>query len=103
MSYHTHTFTPEMIKALSVTGQIVTVQRDGETYQGRISIVEARDWTTVHTDSGECVLDLDCTALSGRDEPYVAYDWTTPWGQVTTQWAYLSQVKRGVNLAKRDK
>lgn len=103
MTYHTHTLTPEMAKAVELTGKIVTVRSYGETYQGRLSIVEARTWSTTALDNGQCVLDVDCTPVSGREEPYVAYDWTTPWGQVTTQWAYLSQVRRGVSLAKRAK
>lgn len=100
--YHTHTFTPAQVKALSVTGNIVTVQRDGETYQGKVSSVEGDTWTTVALDDGTCVADFDCTPID-RPDPAVAYTWTAPWGTSVTAWAKLSQVTRGVSLAKRDK
>lgn len=100
--YHTHTFTPAQVKALSITGYIVTVRHDGEIYQGKVSCVEGDTWTTVALDDGTCVVDFDCTPIE-RLEPSVAYQWTTPWGDTITAWARLSQVRRGVSLAKRDK
>lgn len=92
-------FTPDMIKALSLTGQVVTVRVDGDTYQGKIVTVEGDTWTTLA--SGDVIiLDTDCTRLPHHEDAHVHYEWSTPWGQTLPAWAKLSQVSRGVSLAK---
>lgn len=98
--YQTTVLIPAQVKAVSVTGQIVTVHVDGEIYQGKVVSVEGETWTTVHADTGEVVVDTDCTYLGGHQDPTVCYTWQTPWGQSINSWAKLSQVRRGVSLAK---
>lgn len=100
MSCQTITFTPEMIKALGITGQIVTIRVFGETYQGKVTTVEGDSWTTVALADGTITADSGCTTLAGHEDPSVYYEWSTPWGQTLPAWAKLSQVSRGVALAK---
>lgn len=97
---HTQAFNADMLKAIRVTGQIVTVRIDGETYRGKVITVEGDTWSTVLMSADIVAVDTGCTPLPNHEDPAVVYEWETPWGQITRQWAKLSQVSRGVSLAK---
>lgn len=89
-------------KALAITGRTVTVEGK---FQARVICVEGDTWTTVHADNGSTILDLDCTLLTGHEDPSVYYlrQWQDPWDGTITEtggWARLSQVSKGVCLTK---
>lgn len=102
VTFPADTFTPDMLKALSVTGRIVTIDHK---FQAKVITVEGSDWTTIQSDSGEVVLDHHCTPLGYLYTPTVYYsythqdEWTGRFVQ-RTGWTPLSQVSKGVCLVK---
>ena len=88
---NTATLTPEMIKAVAITGQNVTVHTGGGTVEGTVITVEGHNWTTVAYPEG-VELDTDGTPLEDRVTPKVAYH-PEDHGNGSWSWADLSSVE----------
>jgi hypothetical protein len=96
------TLTPEVIKALSVTGRTVTVETHpgGPRFQARVNTIEGVTWTTVANKDGSVTLDSQCTPLVTHADPQVQVEYVNSWGEPTVAWSRLSRVTLGVCLAK---
>ena len=92
-----NTFNPQLLDALKITGQICTLNGTDQIF---VLAVEGDTWSTCHMLDDSVTIDAHCTHLALHEDPTVFYRYTNCWGEDSRGWTRLSQVKRGVCLAK---